>query len=119
MTYKVYMYLFADDTSIFSVVRNPIITSQKLSDDLDKVSLWVNKSKLSFNSDPSKQAQEIIFSRKINKVCHPPLLLNNSTIQQISSQKHLGIRLDEELKFKHHINGKINKANKGIVIMHL
>ena len=44
-------------------------------------------------------------------------LFNNSTIQQISSQKHLGIHLDEELTFKHHINGKINKANKGIGII--
>ena len=69
------------------------------------------------NPDPSKQAQEVIFSRKINKVHHLPLLFNNSTIQQISSQKHLGINLDEELTFKHHINEKINKANKGIGII--
>ena len=62
---------------------------------------------MSFNPDLSKQAQEVIFSRKINKVCHPPLLFNNSTVQQISSQKHLGIHLDEELTFKHHINKKI------------
>ena len=72
---------------------------------------------MSFNPDLSKQAQEVIFSRKINKVCHPPLLFNNSTVQQISSQKHLGIHLDEELTFKHHINKKINKANKGIGII--
>ena len=71
---------------------------------------------MSFNPDLSKQAQEVIFSRKINKVCHPPLLFNNSTVQQISSQKHLGIHLDEELTFKH-INKKINKANKGIGII--
>ena len=38
-------------------------------------------------------------------------------MQQISSQKHLGINLDEELTFKHHINEKINKANKGIGII--
>ena len=68
---------------------------------------------MSFNPDPSKQAQGVIFSHKINKVHHPPLLFNNSTIQQISSQKHLGIHLDVELTFKHHINEKINKANKG------
>ena len=109
--------LFADDTSMFSVVRDPINTSQKLNNDLDKVSLWANKWKMSFNPDPSKQAQEVIFSRKINKVYHPPLLFNNSTVQQISSQKHLGIHLDEELTFKHHINEKINKANKGIGII--
>ena len=102
---------------MFSIVRDPINTSQKLNNDLDKVSLWANKWKMSFNPDPSKQAQEVIFSRKVNKVYHPPLLFNNSTVQQILSQKHLGIRLAEELTFKHHINKKINKGNKGIRII--
>ena len=54
--------LFADNTSMFSVVHDPINTSQKLNNDLDKVSLWANKWKMSFNSDPSKQAQEVIFT---------------------------------------------------------
>ena len=69
------------------------------------------------NSGPSKQAHEVIFSWKINKVHHPPLLFNNNTIQQISCQKNLGIHLDEDLTFKHHINEKINKVNKGIGII--
>ena len=102
---------------MFSVVRDPINTSPKLNNDLVKVSLWANNWKMPFNPDPSKQAQEVIFSRKINKVYHAPLLFDNSTVQQISSQKHLGIHLDEELTFKHHINEKINKANKGIGII--
>ena len=72
---------------------------------------------MSFNPDPSKQTQEVIFSRKINKVYHPPLLFNNSTVQQISSQKHLGIYLDEELTFKYHVNEKIMKANRGIGVI--
>ena len=109
--------LFADDTSMFSVVRDAINTSQKLNNDLDKVGLWTNKWKVSFNPDLSKQTQKVIFSQKINKVYHPPLLFNNSTVQQISSQKHLGIHLDEELTFRHHINEKINKVNKGIGII--
>ena len=35
--------LFVDDTSMLSVVSDPINTSLKLNNDLDKVSLWVNK----------------------------------------------------------------------------
>ena len=102
---------------MFSVVRDPINTSQELNNDLHKVSLWAYKWKMSFNPDPSKQAQEVIFLRKINKVHHPPLLFNNSNIQQISSQKHLGIHANEELTFKNHINEKINIANKGTGII--
>ena len=60
--------LFADDTSMFSIVRGHINTSQKLNNDLDKVSLRANEWKMYFNPDPSKQAQELIFSRKINKL---------------------------------------------------
>ena len=102
---------------MFSIVRNFINTPKKLNYDLDKVSLWANKWKMSFSPDPSKHAQEVIFSRRINRVYHQPLLFKYSTVQQISSQKHLGIHLDEELPFKHHINEKINKANKGIGIV--
>ena len=46
---------------MFSVVNNPIITSQKLNKDLDKVGLWAIKWKMAFNPDTSKQAQEVIF----------------------------------------------------------
>ena len=35
--------LFTDDTSMFSVVRDPINTSRKLNNDLYKVSLWAYK----------------------------------------------------------------------------
>ena len=45
--------LFADDTSMFPVVRDPINTSQKLNNDLDKVSLLANRWKMFFNPDPS------------------------------------------------------------------
>ena len=81
---------------------------EKLNNNLDKVSLWANEWKMSFNSDPFKQAQEEFFSRKINKGYNPPLLSNNSMSQQRSSQKQLGIHVDEELTFKH-IKEKINK----------
>ena len=50
---------------MFSVLRDLINPSQKLNNDLDKGSIWANKLKMSFNPDPSKQAQEVNFSRKI------------------------------------------------------
>ena len=41
------------------------------------------------NQDPSKQAQEVIFIRKVNKKSHPPLTFNNNIVYQPKSQKHL------------------------------
>ena len=62
--------LFTDDTSMFSVVGDPIKTSQKLNKNFDKIGHWANRWKMFFNPDPSKQAQEVIFSRKIKYITH-------------------------------------------------
>ena len=63
--------LFGDDTSLFSVVHDVNVSAKELNDDLKKINEWVFQWKMSFNPDPSKQAQEFIFSRKIKKLQHP------------------------------------------------
>ena len=55
---------------------------------------------MSFNPDPSKQAQEVTSSRKLQKISHPSIYFNNNPIEQVSSQKHLGMVLDTKLSFK-------------------
>ena len=57
--------LFADDTSLFSILQNVNTSASHLNSDLSKISNCAFQWKMSFNSDPSKQAQEVIFSRKI------------------------------------------------------
>ena len=49
---------------------------------------------MSFNSDITKQAQEIIFSQKENDTSHPNLYFNSTGIQRYSVRKHLGLFLD-------------------------
>ena len=61
--------------------------------------------KINFNHpDPNKQAQEVIFSRKINKMNHPSLLFNQNLVKSSSSERHLGMvlntRLDNNLPLK-------------------
>ena len=70
-----------------------------------------------FNPDLSKQAQEVIFSRKTNKINHPTTTFNTITVAHTSYQKHLGLYLDEKLNFNYRINVKISKGNKGIGII--
>ena len=38
--------------------------------------------KISFNPDPSKQAQEVFFSRRLQKSIHPTSSFNNNTVTQ-------------------------------------
>ena len=40
-----------------------------------------------FNPDPSKQAQEVVFSRKLQKSFYPPLHFNNIAVTQSTTQK--------------------------------
>ena len=57
--------LFADDTSIFSIVTDINQPARLINSDLSKIEQWAFQWKMSFNPDPSKQAQEVIFSKKI------------------------------------------------------
>ena len=66
--------LFADDMSIFSIVKIINTSASHLNSDLSEISNWAFQWKMSFNPDPSKQAQEVIFSCKIQKTCHPSIL---------------------------------------------
>ena len=92
--------LFADDTSLFSVVHDVNASSTNFNNDLKKISDWAIQWKMSFNPDPSKQAQEVIFSRKGQNPNHDSIYFNNNLVNQVHSQKHLGIHLDAKLNFE-------------------
>ena len=67
---------------------------------------------MSFNPDPSKQAQEVIFSRKLKNVSHPPLVFNNANVSSCKSQKHQGILLDAKSTSEEHYKSILSKTNR-------
>ena len=70
-----------------------------------------------FQSCKSKQAQEVVFSRKTEKVNHMSLTFNVIPVAQTSHQKHIGLYIDEKLNFSNHIKEIISKVNKAIGII--
>ena len=64
--------LFADDTSLFIVVDNPVTAAGQLNIDLQKISQWATTWLVSFN--PSK-TEAMLFSRKLNRPHHPPIFM--------------------------------------------
>ena len=86
--------LFADDTSLFLVVQDITLSAGNVNDDLKKINNWAFQWKLSFNLNPNKQAQEVIFSSKPNEPNHPSLNFNNTVVIQSETHKHLGMILD-------------------------
>ena len=68
---------------------------------------------MKLNPDPNKQANGIIFCRKLvsNKLSHPPKF-NNYNINRCSDLKPSGVALDSNLNFNIHIDQKIKSAMK-------
>ena len=67
---------------------------------------------MEFNSDPNKQATELLFSCKKNSPNHPSLFFNGTVVPKVNEQKHLGLTLDSKLSFERHLNHKIMKAKR-------
>ena len=109
--------LFADDTSLFSVVNNINNSASDLNEVLKKIGKWAFKWKMNFNPDPNKHAQEIIFSRKKTASLHPVLYFDNKPVKSSQIQKHLGMILDSNLSYEHHIKSILNKVNKTIGLL--
>ena len=81
--------LFVDDTSLFSVVHNMNRSSINLNNDLNKIKIWALKWKINFDFDSSKQTQEVIFSRKLQKTNRNQVYFNHNSVKQVPSQKIL------------------------------
>ena len=77
--------------SFFATVHNFNEVTNDLDNDLIKITKWAFQWKMSFNPDISKQAYEVIFSRKTSMISHPLLTFINIPVAQSSSQKHLGM----------------------------
>ena len=57
--------LFADDTSLFSVVESASVSGSRLNSDLMKIRDWALNWKIYFNPDPTKQSKEVVLLKKI------------------------------------------------------
>ena len=92
-------------------------SSATLNNDLVKIQEWTCNWKMSCNRDRNKQAQEVIFSRKIRKGFHSNLSFNDQPIERSVAHKHLELTLDEKLSFTNCINDKINETLKGVGLL--
>ena len=106
--------LFADDTSLFSVVQDITLSANNLNDDLKKINKWAFQWKMSFNPDKHRK---LFFSRKLNKPNHPSLNFNNMVVIQSTTHKHLGMILDTKLDIQEYLKDKLSKISKAIGLL--
>ena len=72
---------------------------------------------MSFNPDPTKMAQAVIFSRKKSKVIHPSLIFSGKDVSRSESHKHLGLVFDLKLNFDMHLKGKRSIINNDVTLL--
>ena len=92
--------LFADDISLFSVAHDLNTSASDINNDLKLISDWAFQWKMSFNPDPSKQAQEIIFSRKKMKSSHPSVYFNNIPVNSINTVFNHNLQVIHSASFR-------------------
>ena len=88
--------LFADDTSLYIVVENPIMSSTLLYSDLTAILEWASKQPVTFNHN---KTESVLISRKINKPVYPPLYMNHQLINEVIITKRIGLILLNDLSW--------------------
>ena len=105
--------LFADDTSLYIVVEDPVNAASQLNEDLQKIHLWAKTWLVTFN--PAKP-ESIIFLRKRNQP-YPPVFMDQTQIEEVISHKHLGVVLSNDCTWYEHLEYIKSKAWTRINIM--
>ena len=106
--------LFADDTSLYTIVKNPIQAATILNSDLSQIYTWASNWLVTFN--PSK-TESLLFSRKLFKPLHPTLHTNQQDIITVESHKHLGLTFANDLSWHGHLYNIKTKAWRRINVM--
>ena len=106
--------LFADDKSLFSVVHDIDTSANDLNHDLERISEWTFQWKINFNLDPTKQVQEIIFSRKKTVSIHLRVYFNKNPVNSMATHKHFAMTLDSKLSYENHLHSVFSRLSKTI-----
>ena len=108
--------LFADDTSLYLIVEDPVTAADLMDTDLDKIHTWAETWLVKFN--PHK-TEELVISRKTAPVDHPAVTINNVEVKRVDSHKHLGVIFNNKCTWNQHIEEITSKARKRIHLLQL
>ncbi len=83
---------FADDTSVVGLISNNDETHYR--EEVAQLAEWCGANNLSLNVEKTK---EVVMDFRINSIDHPPLIIDSSTVERVSSTKFLGVHITEDL----------------------
>ena len=92
------------------------VCTKFLNDDLNRLYEWSVKWKMIFNPDPTKPAEEVIFTNR-NSTLYETASYSGVDLMPAEYHKHLGFILDSKMNYIKHIDEKIAKANRGVDVI--
>ena len=111
-----YPFLYADDTAIIMPIdcENPATSFSLINKDLEQLHKWAEQWYMVYNPDKTVY---MIISNKRNRTNYPTPVMNNIFLTEVTTHKHLGMKLTNNMSWEPHIDSKINEANKIIGTM--
>ena len=107
--------LFADDTSVFLEGKEYTHLIEMLNSELKKLTIWFNANKLTVNV---KKTHYMVFHRARIKTSEIEVVMQNKSINFVTSTKFLGIIIDNKLKWNQHITYVKHKISKAVGILY-
>ncbi len=98
---------FADDTSVVGLTSNNNETHYR--EEVAQSAEWCGANNLSLNVSKTK---EVVIDFKRNSGDHPPLTIDSSTVERVSSTKFLGLHITEDLTWTTNTTSLSKKAQQ-------
>ena len=118
---KLKFYLFADDTNLLFADKNLKSLEHTVNNELLHVNDWLAVNKLSLNIDKSNFVIFHPHQKRINYKVNIKVFDNNKntyiSLEQKEYVKYLGILIDNNLTWKHHISHIASKISKTIGVI--
>lgn len=113
---KLKIFLFADDTNIYYESADLLELEKTVNMELQNLSLWLKVNRLALNIDKTNFL--IFHSSKRSVYRNVTLKLDKKAICEKTHIKYLGVIIDCQLNWKHHIVSISKKISRGIGVMY-
>lgn len=112
---KARYYTYADDTALVYTADNEEILQNLVNDDLQRYTNWLYYNKLKINV---KKTKFMLFKQKNRFTNNISVKINDLPLEEVSHTKYLGLKIDNKLNWREHIQSLTNKIIQMIPIVY-
>ena len=109
--------LFADDASLYTTNKDPIIIEKSLQKSLQLTTEWCEHNRMIIHPDKTK-CMIISTRQKLQREpLHLKLFIGKQQIDQVNQHKVLGVTLDNEFKWLPHLDNVLKQVSRNLYLL--